>query len=134
MWRHACRLGRRGEHTAGDEQRLALVEVHATHGPVMLVETIDECAHAVVPQLDHTAVQRRQDPWSLRVEGQPLHLHQPPSPIPSVSAVVASCSLSSLLATPSYTPAVNTNDLPPPCVCVAVRVAQKLQSHPEPEP
>ena len=38
----------------------------------MLVETIDQGTHAIVPQLDHTAVQGREDPWALRVERQAL--------------------------------------------------------------
>ena len=59
--------------TSGHEQRLRLVEVHAAHGTIVLVETIDEGPHAVVPQLDHTAVQRREDPWPLGVKGQALH-------------------------------------------------------------
>lgn len=39
---------------------------------IVLVESVDERAHAVVPQLDHTAVQRGQDPWTLGVEAQAL--------------------------------------------------------------
>lgn len=58
--------------TSGDEQGLRLVEVHAAHWAVVLIEAIDERAHAVVPQLDHPAVQRRQDPWALGVERQAL--------------------------------------------------------------
>ena len=58
--------------TSGHEQRLRVVKVHASHGPVVLVESIDEGSHAVVPQLDHAAVQRGEDPWPLRVERQAL--------------------------------------------------------------
>lgn len=39
---------------------------------IVLVKSVDQRAHAVVPQLDHAAVQRRQDPWPLGVEAQPL--------------------------------------------------------------
>lgn len=39
----------------------------------MLVEAINEGVHAVVPELDHAAVQTRQDPWPLAVETQALH-------------------------------------------------------------
>lgn len=49
------------------------MEVHAAHGAVVLVEAVDKRAHAVVPELNHAAVQRRQDPWPPRVEGQALH-------------------------------------------------------------
>ena len=41
-------------------------------GPVVLVEAVEEGAHAVVPHLDHPAVEARQDPWPPRVEGQAL--------------------------------------------------------------
>ena len=36
---------------AADEQRLALVELHAAHRPIVLIEAVDERAHSVVPQL-----------------------------------------------------------------------------------
>lgn len=42
---------------ARHKQRLLIVEANATHGPVMLVELLQQSAHAVVPQLDHAAVQ-----------------------------------------------------------------------------
>ena len=48
------------------------MEADAAHGTVVLVETIDQGTHAIVPQLDHTAVQGREDPWALRVERQAL--------------------------------------------------------------
>jgi hypothetical protein len=60
--------------TASNEERLTLVEVNAAHGPVVLVEAVNEGTHAVVPELNHSRVQGRQDPWPLRVEAQPLHL------------------------------------------------------------
>jgi hypothetical protein len=48
------------------------VEVYAAHGPVVLVESVEECAHAVVPHLDDPAVEAGEDPWPARVEGEPL--------------------------------------------------------------
>lgn len=45
----------------------------AADGAVVLVKAVDESAHAVIPELDHTAVKTRQDPWPLAVEAQPLH-------------------------------------------------------------
>ena len=59
--------------TSGHEQRLGLVEAHPADGSVVLVEPIDERPHPVIPQLDHPAVQRREDPWPLRVEREALH-------------------------------------------------------------
>jgi len=46
--------------------------VDSADGPVVLVEAVEEGAHAVVPHLDHPAVEARQDPWPPRVEGQAL--------------------------------------------------------------
>ena len=48
------------------------MEVDSADGPVVLVEAVEEGAHAVVPHLDHPAVEARQDPWPPRVEGQAL--------------------------------------------------------------
>ena len=59
--------------TSGHEERLGLVEAHPADGSVVLVEPIDERPHPVIPQLDHPAVQRREDPWPLRVEREALH-------------------------------------------------------------
>jgi hypothetical protein len=59
--------------TSGDEEGLGGVEVDAAHGAVVLIKAVDQCAHAVVPQLDDAAVQGGQDPWALGVEGQALH-------------------------------------------------------------
>ena len=47
--------------------------MNAPHRPVMLIEPVDERAHAVIPQLNNPAVQAREDPWPPRVEAQPLH-------------------------------------------------------------
>jgi hypothetical protein len=48
------------------------VEVHAAHWSVVLVESVEECAHAVVPHLDDPAVEAGEDPWPARVEGEAL--------------------------------------------------------------
>lgn len=37
--------------TAGHKQGLGAVEVDATHRALMLIKPVDQCAHAVVPQL-----------------------------------------------------------------------------------
>ena len=39
---------------------------------VVFFESINQGAHTIVPQLDNTIVQRRQDPGPLRMEGQAL--------------------------------------------------------------
>lgn len=44
----------------------------AAHRAVVLVESVDESAHSVIPELDHTAVKTRQDPWPLAVKAQPF--------------------------------------------------------------
>lgn len=49
------------------------MEMNATHGSIVLVEAINESAHAVIPELDDATVQTRQDPWPLAVEAQPFH-------------------------------------------------------------
>jgi len=58
--------------TSGHEERLRGVEVDASDGPVVLVEAVEEGAHAVVPHLDDAAVEAGQDPWAARVEGEAL--------------------------------------------------------------
>lgn len=58
---------------SGDEERLGLVEVDAADGAVVLLEAVDERPHAVVPELDDTAVEAGEDPWTLGVEAQPLN-------------------------------------------------------------
>ena len=47
--------------------------MHAADGAVVLVEAVEEGAHAVVPHLDHPAVEAGEDPWPPRVEAQALH-------------------------------------------------------------
>lgn len=58
--------------TSRDEERLGLVEVNAADGAVVLVEAVEERAHAVVPHLDDPAVEAGEDPWAARVEGEAL--------------------------------------------------------------
>ena len=48
------------------------MEVDAANRPVVLVEAVEEGAHAVVPHLDDAAVEAGQDPWAARVEGEAL--------------------------------------------------------------
>lgn len=49
------------------------MEVNTPHGPIVLIESVDERAHPVVPQLNDTAVQAGENPWPPRVKAQPLH-------------------------------------------------------------
>jgi len=58
--------------TSGHEERLRGVKVDAPDGPVVLVEAVEEGAHAVVPHLDDSAMEAGQDPWAARVEGEAL--------------------------------------------------------------
>jgi hypothetical protein len=72
------------------------VEVYATDGSIVLVEAVEEGAHAIVPHLDHPAVESRQDPWPPWVEAQALHSvalrlelsQHPASPLSSATAAV----------------------------------------------
>lgn len=58
--------------TARNEKRLRAMEINAANRPLMLVEAIDEGAHAIVPKLDGTIVQAGQDPWTGGMEGKAL--------------------------------------------------------------
>jgi hypothetical protein len=58
--------------TSGHEERLRGVKVDAPDGPVVLVEAVEEGAHAVVPHLNDSAMEAGQDPWAARVEGEAL--------------------------------------------------------------
>jgi hypothetical protein len=40
-----------------DEERLRLMEMDAPNGTFMLIESVNECAHSIIPQLDDTTVQ-----------------------------------------------------------------------------
>lgn len=39
----------------------------------MLVEAVDEGAHAIIPKLDDAAVKTGEDPWALGVKAQSFH-------------------------------------------------------------
>ena len=51
--------------TARYKEWLVLVKRNAADRTVVLVEFLDHCGHAVVPQLNDTAVKGGKDPWSL---------------------------------------------------------------------
>lgn len=59
--------------TSGNKQRLRLMKMDTPNRPIMFVKSINKSAHSVVPQLDHTTVKTRQDPWPLTMKTQPLH-------------------------------------------------------------
>ncbi len=46
------------------EKRLCLVEVNPSDRAVMLLKSINQCSHTVVPELDCGRVKRDKDPWS----------------------------------------------------------------------
>lgn len=50
------------------EERLCLVEVNAPDRAIMLFESVNQGAHAVIPQLDRRGVERNENPWS----GEPV--------------------------------------------------------------
>lgn len=60
-------------YTSRDEERLRVVKMDATNRSLMLVKSIDQCTHAIIPELDHATVQTRENPWSLRVKAQTLN-------------------------------------------------------------
>lgn len=49
--------------TAGYEQGLGRVEVDASDRSIMFFESVNECPHAVIPQLDSGGVKGDEDPW-----------------------------------------------------------------------
>ena len=49
---------------AGYEERLCFVEVDAANRTIMLLESIDQCAHPVIPELDRGGVEGDENPWS----------------------------------------------------------------------
>lgn len=73
-WKRKTNFGRVTDwFTPGDEQWLRLVKMDTTDWSIVLVESINESTHPVIPELDHTAVKTCQDPWPLSMETQSLH-------------------------------------------------------------
>jgi hypothetical protein len=58
--------------TSGHEEWLGLVEIDTTNGAIVLLESVDQRSHAVVPELNGGRVKRHEDPWSLGVESDAL--------------------------------------------------------------
>lgn len=56
----------------GDKQRLGLVEVHSTDWTLMLIETINECAHTVVPQLRSSIQAQQEDKGQTTTKAHPI--------------------------------------------------------------
>jgi len=50
--------------TSRYEQGLGLVEVDTSDRSIVLLESVNQCSHAVIPQLDGRGVKRNKDPWS----------------------------------------------------------------------
>jgi len=50
--------------TSRHEQGLSLVKINTSNRSVVLLESVNQCAHAVVPQLDGGGMKRNQNPWS----------------------------------------------------------------------
>lgn len=49
---------------ARDEERLCFVKIDAADRTIMLLESIYQCAHPVIPELDCGGVKGHKDPWS----------------------------------------------------------------------
>lgn len=47
-----------------DEEGLCLVEVNTTNWSIMFFESIDQCSHTIVPELNGGRVKRHENPWS----------------------------------------------------------------------
>lgn len=58
--------------TSENEEGLGRVEVDTADGAIVLVEAVYDGAHAVIPELDHPAVEAGQDTWPSPVEAQTL--------------------------------------------------------------
>jgi hypothetical protein len=48
------------------------MEGHRSHRAIVFFESVDQRAHAVIPQLNCAGVERDQEPWSCRVESKAL--------------------------------------------------------------
>lgn len=49
------------------------MKVDAPDWSIVLIESVYERAHPVVPELNNAAVQAGENPWPARVKAQPLH-------------------------------------------------------------
>ena len=49
---------------SGNEQRLRFVKVDTSHRSVVLLESINERSHPVIPQLYGRRMKRHENPWS----------------------------------------------------------------------
>lgn len=50
--------------TAGDEEGLGLMEIDTSDGTVVLLESIYQGTHTIVPELDGGRVEGDENPWS----------------------------------------------------------------------
>ena len=48
------------------------MKMDTTDRTFVLVESIDQSAHTIIPELDHATVQTGEDPWAFGVEGEAL--------------------------------------------------------------
>jgi hypothetical protein len=48
----------------GHEERLGLVEIDTANGAIMLLKSVDEGSHSVIPQLNSGRVEGDENPWS----------------------------------------------------------------------
>lgn len=64
--------GPRPGRTTRDEERLRLVELDTANRAVVLIESVDERSHAVIPQLDDARMKAGENPRAFRMEGEAL--------------------------------------------------------------
>ena len=58
--------------TTGNKDRLCWVERNTSDRPVVVLETVNQRTHSVVPELDGRRMQRNKKPWPSRMEGNTL--------------------------------------------------------------
>ena len=50
-----------------DEEGLSLVKIDTSNGSVVLLESIDQCSHSIIPELNGGRVKRDEDPWPVQL-------------------------------------------------------------------
>eukprot|EP00117_Sycon_ciliatum_P042067 scpid19236/ scgid30660/ len=59
--------------SSGNKQWLVAVKINSTNRSVMLIKPLNQCAHTIIPKLDISIVQARQDPGTVRMKSEALH-------------------------------------------------------------
>lgn len=56
-----------------DKHRLSLVEINASHRPIVVLELVEEALCPVIKQVNASIVQGSQDPWAILMESQAFY-------------------------------------------------------------